>query len=87
LSSPALGVSARVTWQGTSASARPEQQAEQPLCPTIVSEIERISPLPHQHIHAYDHCPFNVAGRPSGYRPPRATSRPVEVRLSTPNRV
>jgi hypothetical protein len=39
-----------VTWQGKSASARPELQAEQPLCQTIVSEIERISPLPHQHL-------------------------------------
>lgn len=35
------------------------------------SEIERISPLPHQHIHLYGHYPFDLAGRLSGHRPLR----------------
>jgi TnpA family transposase len=51
------------------------------------SEIERISPLPHQHIHAYGRYPFNLSSRPTGYRPLRAASRPAADAISTPNRV
>jgi hypothetical protein len=36
------------------------------------SEIEHISPLPHQHVHLYGHYPFDLAGRPDGHRQLRA---------------
>jgi TnpA family transposase len=36
------------------------------------SEIERISPLAHQHIHLYGHYPFELATRRAGHRPLRA---------------
>jgi TnpA family transposase len=52
------------------------------------SEIERISPLAHQHIHIYGHYPFDLTGRPDRHRPlrtpvPSAPASPSE----TPNRV
>jgi TnpA family transposase len=52
------------------------------------SELEQISPLPHQHINAYGHHAFNLAGRPDGHRPLRqpATS-PSPAPQTTPNRV
>ena len=44
------------------------------------SEIERISPLAHQHIHLYGHYPFDLATRPGGHRPlrPPERHRPAE---------
>jgi TnpA family transposase len=51
------------------------------------SEIEGISPLPHQHIHAYGHYPFDLASRPRGYRPLRTVATPTEKPIKMPNRV
>jgi hypothetical protein len=51
------------------------------------SEIERISPPSHQHIHAYGHYAFNRAGRPSSYRPPRPPQEAPEPAAETLNRV
>jgi TnpA family transposase len=50
------------------------------------SEIERISPLAHQHIHLYGHYPFDLATRPNGHRPLR-TTRPPAPAPQTLNRV
>lgn len=48
------------------------------------SEIERISPLPHQHIHTYGHCPFDlaVALSPTGRYGPTPADRPVKTRTA-----
>ena len=49
------------------------------------SEIEQISPLPHQHINAYGHHTFNLASRPTGYRPlgtPRQVAPPAAGTLN-----
>jgi hypothetical protein len=43
------------------------------------SEIERISPLAHEHIHLYGHYPFDLATRP---RWPPATQSPRRARRS-----
>jgi TnpA family transposase len=51
------------------------------------SEIEQISPLPHQHINAYGHHTFNLASRPTGYRPLRAPQQVAPPAAKTPNRV
>jgi hypothetical protein len=50
------------------------------------SEIERISPLAHQHIHLYGHYPFYLVTRPAGHRlrAPAAAPAPAP---KTPNRV
>jgi len=50
------------------------------------SKIERISLLPHQHIHLYGHCPFNSAA-PIGLRTLRIATSPVAKAMRTPNRV
>jgi len=41
------------------------------------SEIEHISPLAHQHIHLYGHCPFDLSTRPDGDRPLRTPITPA----------
>ena len=52
------------------------------------SEIERLSPLAHQHIHLYGHYPFDLTTRPDGHRPLRtpaiapATSTPAPETLN-----
>jgi len=49
------------------------------------SEIEHISPLPHQHIHLYGHYPFNTTTRPDGHRPlrpPATTGTPAPAMLN-----
>jgi TnpA family transposase len=51
------------------------------------SEIEQISPLPHQHINAYGHHTFNLASRPTGYRPLRTPQQVVPPAAETLNRV
>ena len=51
------------------------------------SEIERISPLAHQHIHLYGHCPFDLATRPDGHRPLRPPATPPAPAPKTLNRV
>ena len=51
------------------------------------SELEQISPLPHQHINAYGHHSFNLAGRPDGHRPLRAPATSPVLTPQTPNRV
>jgi TnpA family transposase len=51
------------------------------------SEIERISPLAHQHIHLYGHYPFDLVTRPAGHRPLRAPAAAPAPALKTPNRV
>jgi TnpA family transposase len=51
------------------------------------SEIERISPLAHQHIHLYGHYPFDLANRPDGHRPLRNPIAVGELTPQTPNRV
>jgi len=51
------------------------------------SEIERISPLSYQHIHAYGHYAFNRASRPSSYRPLRPAQEAPEPAAETLNRV
>jgi hypothetical protein len=40
------------------------------------SEIERISPLAHQHTHRYGHYPFDLATRPDGHWPLRPPATP-----------
>jgi TnpA family transposase len=51
------------------------------------SEIERISPLAHQHIHLYGHYPFDLASRPDGHRPLRTATTPSTPAAETLNRV
>jgi Tn3 transposase DDE domain len=51
------------------------------------SEIEQISPLPYQHINAYGHHAFNLASRPTDYRPLRAPQQVVPPAAKTLNRV
>jgi TnpA family transposase len=51
------------------------------------SEIEHISPLAHQHIHIYGHCPFDLTGRPAGHRPLRTPAAVSDATPQTPNRV
>jgi TnpA family transposase len=51
------------------------------------SEIEQISPLPHQHINAYGHHAFNLASRPIDYRALRAPQHVVPPAAKTLNRV
>jgi hypothetical protein len=51
------------------------------------SEIEQISPLPHQHINAYGHHTFNLASRPTDYRPLRAPQHATPPAAKTLNRV
>ena len=51
------------------------------------SEIEHISPLAYQHIHLYGHYPFDLASRPTGYRPLRTLPLAAETTAGTPNRV
>jgi len=52
------------------------------------SEIEHISPLARQHIHLHGHYPFNLAARPDGHRPLRATTNIArEATPAKPNRV
>ncbi len=51
-------------------------------------EIERISPLAHQHIHLYGHYPFDLTTRPAGHRPLRVSAAaPPAPAPKTPNRV
>jgi TnpA family transposase len=51
------------------------------------SEVERISPLAHQHIHLYGHYPFDLTTRPSGHRPLRAPTTLPAPAPKTLNRV
>jgi hypothetical protein len=51
------------------------------------SEIGRISPLAHQHIHLYGHYPFDLATRPAGHRPLRAPPAATTPAEKTLNRV
>jgi TnpA family transposase len=51
------------------------------------SETEQISPLPHQHINAYGHHAFDLASRPSAYRPLRSRRDVTPTTAKTPNRV
>jgi hypothetical protein len=51
------------------------------------SEIGRISPLAHQHIHLYGHYPFDPATRPAGHRPLRTPAAPAAPAPKTLNRV
>ncbi len=51
------------------------------------SDLERMSRLAHQHIHTYGHHPFDLASRPSGYRPLRTIAIADEATAKTPNRV
>ena len=51
------------------------------------SEIERISPLPHQHIHTYGHYGFDLTARPTGYRTLRTLTTMAQTPATAPNRV